>query len=248
MKDKKNERTDALKKIKFRRKETLVKFDQEPEVYLTENPRAKDYYPLAYDLIRSMKFTSLLDVGCASGDFIHLLNMDNVECYGLDISEDLISLAKSRKSNSNTNFVCTNILNDEFEIKKSIDCITCFGTAVTIQNLELLLEKFMRLEPKLIFFNDVVNVNGLDVVVGYKRQEASNFNYPYNIRCFETWRELISKYPSYSIDFKPYKMSTVLNKTDNPTRNYHSNIDGEVIQRNGMDLILRPFNIFIRKN
>jgi len=161
-------------------------------------------------------------------------------------SKELISWAKSNSKNSSQIFLHGNILEDNIKIDNYIDCITCFGTAVTIENLGLLLERLISFKPKLIFLNDVINVNALDVVVGYRRQQQANFNYPYNIRCAETWRELIKDFPDYSIEFEPYKMKTHLSKNHNPTRNYHSSIDGEILQRNGMDLILRPYNILIK--
>jgi len=224
----------------------MRKFTQETEVYKIQNPRMNDYYSLVYQLIDTMGFKSVLDVGCASGDFINLMNIADIKCVGVDISQELISQAKSNSNNSHSIFLNNNILENNLSIDNSFDCITCFGTAVAIENLGLLLETLISFKPKLIFLNDFVNVNGLDVVVGYRRQEQTKFNHPYNIRCEETWRELIKGFPDYSIEFEPYKMKTSLSKSDNPIRNYHSFIDGENLQRNGMDLILRSYNILIK--
>ena len=224
----------------------MNKFNQEKQAYLTENLRTKDYYPLVYKLIKTKGYKSLLDVGCASGDFINLMKIDDVKCVGLDVQKELIDDAKSKSNNPNAKFLCGNILEDNFSIDMPVDCITCFGTAVTIENLALLLERFISLKPKLIFINDVINVNGLDVVVGYRRQGSSDFNYPYNIRCKDTWMQLLKGFPDYSIEFEPYVMKTNLIKSNDPIRNFHSSIDGETLQRNGMDLILRPHNILIK--
>lgn len=224
----------------------MGKFNQEKQAYLTKTSRTKDYYPLVYDLIEIKGYKSVLDVGCASGDFINLMKIDGVKCVGLDMQKDLIAEAKSRSNNPNVSFIHGNILEDNFLIDMSIDCITCFGTAVTIENLALLLERFISFKPKLIFINDCINVNGLDVVVGYRRQGSSEFNYPYNIRCIDTWKQLLKEFPEYSIEFEEYTMKTHLSKSDDPTRNFHSSIDGETLQRNGMDLILRPHNILIK--
>jgi SAM-dependent methyltransferase len=224
----------------------MRKFNQERQAYLTENPRIKDYYPLVYKLIEMKGYKSVLDVGCASGDFINLMKIDNVKCIGLDVQQELIVEAKSKSNNPNVKFLFGNILENNFPIDLTIDCITCFGTVVTIENLGLLLERLISFKPKLIFINDVINLNGIDVVVGYKRQDSSEFNYPYNIRCTDTWKKLLNVFPDYSIDFEPYIMKTHLSKSDDPIRNFHSSIDGEILQRNGMDLILRPHNILIK--
>jgi SAM-dependent methyltransferase len=224
----------------------MRKFNQEKQAYFTDNPRTKDYYPLVYELIKAKDYKSVLDVGCASGDFINLMQIDNVKCIGLDVQQELIQEAKSKSINSNAKFLLGNILENDFSLDTPIDCITCFGTAVTIENLGLLLERLISFKPKLIFINDVINLNGLDVVVGYKRQDSPEFNYPYNIRCTGTWKKLLNVFPDYSIDFEPYIMKTHLSESDDPTRNFHSSIDGEILQRNGMDLILRPHNIIIK--
>jgi hypothetical protein len=95
-------------------------------------------------------------------------------------------------------------------------------------------------------FNDFIYINSLDIVCGYQRHLRDNFNYAYHIRSFETWKLVVEMYPGYSVDFKAYKISTNLKKTDDPIRNFHSNVDNKKVQRNGLDLLLRPYNIFIR--
>lgn len=224
----------------------MTKFVQEQSAYLNEDPREKDYYPFVYELIRSKNFKSVLDIGCASGDFINLLKIPNIKCYGIDVSNDLITIAKSQNTDKKKQFFCLDILNDKVEIQNPIDLVTCFGTIGTIENFELCIKKIIELKPRLVMFNDLINENGLDIVCGYKRHFNDNFNYAYNIRCFETWKEVVKMYPGYSVDFQPYKMSTNLKKTDDPIRNFHSNVDNEQVQRNGLDLLLRPYNIFIR--
>ena len=56
--------------------------------------------------------------------------------------------------------------------------------------------------------NDVVNVNGVDVICGYKKDLNDEFNFAYNIRSFSTWEKILNTYENYSIRFEPYKMDT----------------------------------------
>jgi SAM-dependent methyltransferase len=223
----------------------MRKFNQETQAYLGKI-RNKDYYQQVYNLIKINSYKSVLDVGCASGDFINFMKIDNIKCIGLDIQQELISEAKFKSKNPNATFLLGNILENNFSIDIPIDCITCFGTIVTIENLGLLVERLILLKPKLIFINDFINLNGLDVDVSYKRHDSSDFNYAYKIRCKDAWKKLLNSFPDYSIDFEPYIMKTRLSKSDDPIRNFHSSIDGEILQRNGMDLILRPHNILIK--
>ena len=69
---------------------------------------------------------------------------------------------RSKFNNPNAKFLYGNILEDNFSIDMPVDCITCFITAVTIENSALLLERFISFKLKLIFINDFINLNGLD--------------------------------------------------------------------------------------
>ena len=226
----------------------MCEFKQETSAYLNKELRLKDYYPKAYGLINHHKFSSVLDVGCASGDFLQLMPYPDVKCIGVDISEELIKNAKSRNQNKNIKFYCKNILSNDFTLDKPIQFVTCFGSVAVIDDLDTLLQKIIVLDPKLIMFNDVVNENGLDVKCGYRRSNQDKFNFIYNIRSFNTWEKAVNKFKGYSINFEPYKMKNKLNPSDDPIRNFHSNLDGEIVQRNGLDLITRPYNIYIEKN
>ena len=90
----------------------------------------------------------MLDVGCASGDFLELIPYPNVMGIGVDVSKELISFAKSRNTNKNINYYCVNILNEHFEFKIDIQFVTIFGTAVTIDNLQLLIDSDV-IKPKI---------------------------------------------------------------------------------------------------
>ena len=46
---------------------------------------------------------------------------------------------RSKFNNPNAKFLYGNILEDNFSIDMPVDCITCFGTAVTIENPALLI-------------------------------------------------------------------------------------------------------------
>lgn len=225
----------------------MGEFKQEPYVYLNQEPRAKDYYPKAYELIRKNKFRSVLDIGCASGDFFALLPYSEVKCYGIDISAELIEHANARNQNNNTEFYCVDVLNNEKQFDSDIDFVTCFGTATAIDDLNKLIGNLIDFKPKLIMFVETINPNGLDIKCGYRRNTEDKFNFAYNIRCFDSWKNEIAKFEGYSITFEAYKMDTKLVRSGDPIRNFHSNVDGEIVQRNGLDLILHYYQIFVER-
>jgi hypothetical protein len=75
------------------------------------------------------------------------MKIPNVKCYGIDISNELIAIAKSRNTSENKYFFCLDILTDKLGIQNPIDLVTCFGVAGSIENFELLVKKIIDLKP-----------------------------------------------------------------------------------------------------
>ncbi len=50
---------------------------------------------LALDMIKELQPNSLLEVGCGVGNFLSWIEMFGIDCCGVDVSEEAISLAKS---------------------------------------------------------------------------------------------------------------------------------------------------------
>ena len=62
-------------------------------------PNTKEYFKIIYKSLKTKKKNSLLDIGCASGDFLKLFEKVNFDLYGVDFSRKLIQLAKKKKFN-----------------------------------------------------------------------------------------------------------------------------------------------------
>ena len=67
--------------------------------YLNEDrkKKPKEYFKFIYDEVGSIENVDVLDVGCATGDFLYFLGSmsDTVKLYGTDIDAELIERART---------------------------------------------------------------------------------------------------------------------------------------------------------
>ena len=80
----------------------------------------------------------ILDIGCATGELAFQLAEKGAKVTGIDLNEDLLKQAKSKKEHKNIHFKIGNMLdlNSDFQ-KESFDTVLCFGnTLVHLQNTQ----------------------------------------------------------------------------------------------------------------
>ncbi|PIR71959.1 MAG: hypothetical protein COU42_02960 [Candidatus Nealsonbacteria bacterium CG10_big_fil_rev_8_21_14_0_10_36_24] len=82
----------------------------------------------------------ILDVACGTGRLINKLNKKNVEIEGLDVSEDMISIAK--KNNKSVKFYIQDFVN--FYTSKKYNIITCTFDSINYIRNKKNLFKFFR--------------------------------------------------------------------------------------------------------
>ena len=132
---------------------------------------------------------SVIDIGCASGGMYQIINekFTNVKYKGLDISKNLINIAR------------TNYPRGDFELADGtslsykndfVDCILSLGTTVHDQEWKNLIKEAFRVCSKKLLFDirltSSKTINSLDL--GYVLDE-SNCKYPYVI---VNYNELLS--------------------------------------------------------
>lgn len=123
----------------------------------------------------SLAGKNILDVGCGFGDFVTYLNkhLNNDFSYtGIDIAPSLVAEAKSKYSQPNIRFVCSEILN--FDEGQKYDVIILSGALSykvedNIGYTKAVLTRLFELS------NDVLSVNFLSTYVDY--QAEKNFHY-----------------------------------------------------------------------
>ena len=96
------------------------------KVYLKKEILIKDYFIEIKKIIlkKKIKKKFVIDVACASGDFISYLGKNhNLEIEGLDYSSKLLKIAKLK--NPSLKFYKRD-LNQNINLKKKFDFVTCY--------------------------------------------------------------------------------------------------------------------------
>lgn len=95
---------------------------------------------------------SILDVGCGTGYFAHLVSKYKCTIKGIDFSEEAIKIAKTNYKKTNLSFEKIDIQNEDKKLEK-FDIITSLGTLEHMDNpLEILsiLKKHLEKNGKMI--------------------------------------------------------------------------------------------------
>ncbi len=112
-------------------------------VYLVENraDEPKEIFKvlrdiLAADPVSGEEQVDMLDVGCATGEFIQYLRSQFPDWtyFGLDVSEKLIE--ESRRRLPKVNFTCGSLLDSSCFNDRKFDVITCLGVLSIFDSLE----------------------------------------------------------------------------------------------------------------
>lgn len=218
-------------------------FTQKPGRYIGA-PRKKDFYDLYINKIIENNIGTVLELGCATGDFLYHLPRD-IKGIGVDISEDLIKEARRTRLKDNLEFICQDVFEYSVELKPQLVVMT--GFLCTFLEFERLLKKAISLTEKYIFINDFINNYGVDCKYLFREQGETEFQAVYNIWSKTTLaRFLDTQNIKYSIE--PYEMTSLLLENENPMYNYHAELNEKKILLNNGGIILDGCNIFMEKN
>lgn len=225
----------------------MQKFEQNPAVYLTSAPRRKDYYDWALEVLNENNCHSVVDVGCAAGDFLHFLP-ESISGLGLDKSEELIEFANSNRGKKNLSFVLKDFLNDyddlhEISVKFCADALAVFGTLTTIKDIDRLLNLVDIFAPKVLLINDFFNPEPIDVALSYCEAGASEYQEGFNIYSLATIKKKLSEKMFVDISIKCYAPTSPIQKSENILRSYSAKLDDELVMTNATGLVLRGFCI-----
>ena len=218
-------------------------FKQDPSAYV-QSPVRKEYYDLVYQDLERLKVNSVLDVGCASGDFFYFLDDQKIQTkVGIDISNELINIARKRVSHAKFHEA------DVFEFfkgKTEFDAVCLLGTLHTFLDYEELIGSICNsCSPRALIIQSPFNTNPVDVHVFHagatENSEKNQYQCAYSIYCIEKLTSFLKTLCAV-VSVKNYEMKQTLKRDyENPMRNYHINVDGEKCLTNGASIILREF-------
>ncbi|HNZ26108.1 MAG TPA: class I SAM-dependent methyltransferase [Spirochaetota bacterium] len=101
-------------------------------LYKDKNYRDEvDYVDSLIKKYSSIKVNRILDIGCGSGNHDILLSQKGYYLTGIDISQDMINVAKKLKINSNVDYYCCDSAN--FKLNKKFDCVISLFHVISYQ-------------------------------------------------------------------------------------------------------------------
>lgn len=231
---------------------------QDPSAY--QKPRRKESFDRVIEIIQTDPPASVLDIGCAAGDFPFQLHSANpeIQIVGIDKSLALINLAKKRsKGKKNLQFFRLNIVSPQDRplyrklLKHRAECVTMLGTLHTFHDfIPILTPLISSGHTKTMIIHSPFNTDSVNVRVFHQDLTASNkqFLSAYNIFSQGTIVRFLKKNHISDFQFEPFVMKKNLMKDRNhPMNNYHM-VDHQGVKwlTNGARLVFQEFMLIIR--
>jgi len=228
------------------------KFKQEPSKY--KKPFKKEAFEFVKQFVGLPK--TLLDIGCASGDFIFSLDK-SINAVGIDKSPGLIMLANEKNNSSGKSFFQIDVLSSEQnkkfnELLNASEIVTILGTLHAFLDFRPLLDKVLKNKntKKIIIFSPF-NDDDIDVRVFHKdlTLNSKEFQSAYNFFSKKTISNYLRNKNITDFRFIPFEMKKVLKKDPkHPSRNWHLlTKDNEKFLTNGLKLLFKDDLLIINK-
>jgi SAM-dependent methyltransferase len=224
----------------------VQRFTQELTAY-QRPPLLKDSFRLLYQRIEALAASSVLDIGCANGDFLHFLP-EHVSGTGIDVSAALVEQARDRnRAKPNLRFAVADALDPEAlrsYAPGSFDVITIIGTLHSFLDFRPLLDATLRLRPRHVLVNSPFNDAPVDTH-HYHRLSGSTEDYQsgYSLYSLSTVGAYLTRAGVRSYVFTPSEMTDDLPQDPQaPLRNYHVRLqNGERFLTNGIGILFREY-------
>ncbi len=225
-------------------------FIQNPSVY-TSPPRKKDFFLPVYEMLADARARTVLDVGCASGDFLHFLP-PRITGTGIDKSAELIRIARERMGESRHTFLEREILaGTGIRDLGAFDAVTLLGVLSTFLDFRAPLDRVLELGADLIVINGPFNDSPIDALHYHRDLAAGETEYSccYAIPSMKSIGEYLHSKGSHDFTFSPFRMTSELARDpEHPLRNYHVTLDnGQRYLTNGAGILFREYFLVIRR-
>lgn len=93
--------------------------------------------------IKALQYRNLLDVGCGTGEILNKIATDKNNYYGLDLSEKMIEIAKSKKNSKNITYLVGDSEFLPFD-NETFDVIICIESFHHYPNPNAVMKEFYR--------------------------------------------------------------------------------------------------------
>jgi ubiquinone/menaquinone biosynthesis C-methylase UbiE len=212
-------------------------------IYMIENyyKNPKETFAFLKNKI-SNKFTnpSVLDIGCARGEFIYFLKktLGCIDLMGLDYSTQLIEEAQSFKGLDAAQFHVGSA--ETFELNRKFDVITIAGVLSYFDDASLTLAQCKKhLKPDgRIFILGLFNDYDVDVQIKYRNNKYFNeYQNGWNIHSINTLKNILNLIDMKIESIEIFNLSFELPQQEDPCRSWHIKTEDGFKFTNGLGLI-----------
>ena len=155
-------------------------------IYLTENryEKPKETQKFIVSLFEKSfngRLTgSVLDIGCAAGEFLYLFKkkFPKCDCYGIDTVES--SIEKAKQNVANVNFKVHSVFDIPYYHGKVFDAVFCLGVVAIFDDIESVLKCVLSSTKKgsLVYIAGIFNPEPVDALIVY-RNSTTDLNEPW---------------------------------------------------------------------
>ena len=214
-------------------------------IYLNENyyNNKKEAFTFLIDILKNHNTNnySLLDLGCARGEFLYHIKKDlpkYSELYGIDYSEDLIKDAKRYEPLKGVSFRIGDAQN--IEIEKKFDFITCLGLTGYFDSLDGLLSGInscLKENGTALVFH-LFNEFDVDVIVKYRNNKYFDTYEPgWNNHSIQTIKKNLNKVGLKLIKTHKFQLSIDALPKEDPARSWTAYVGENKKFINGLGLM-----------
>jgi len=194
---------------------------------------------------------SVLDIGCATGNFINLIkeNFPKAKGHGFDISKELILLAQNRKLNE-CDFVTADMLT--YAPSQNFDLIIASGVLSIFDDFREPLLKWldwMKQDGSLYMFGNF-NSRNIDTIISFRNNQIGNSNWEGGLTSYsvETLNNFLTE-EGYTAIFKRFNLKIDISEHEDPIRTFTKiTQDGERIVMTGANIITELYFLKIKRS
>jgi SAM-dependent methyltransferase len=193
---------------------------------------------------------SVLDVGCAKGEFLYYLKKRfsgyNVEYTGVDFSHTLISLASEFSGLAGVNFHLGAA--EKFKLDHKYDIITATGLISCFDNYSVLLDNLFRhlKDTGILIITNGFSTSEYDIISKYRRyDERDNWRYGWNQHSIVGITKYVEQKGRALIPHK-FELPFKLEKRDDVIRSWTIDTNEGQKFTNGLNIIWNLWSLEIK--
>ncbi len=214
----------------------------------------KDYYSSIYQAIAEFSVKSVLDVGCATGDFV-FQGSQEINWTGMDMNAELLEIARKTRNRKNINYILGNIMDEGMSQNDpsvhKYDAVTLLGTLGTINDGVKAIQCCLKQAKKLFVFQGALNPYAFDVLIGHRNAEKSQGEYMFshNMLSLYTMRQALYDAGFEIVCEEEYmpNASLICDPNSDAVKSFEISIGSKRALSNHLNMICKEF-LVIAKN